>query len=501
MSHALVVGVAEYELQGVSNLPECICDAAAIGDALQQECFFDASNIQILKGAVSLASFYSGLESLLSHNADTVVFYFSGHGHLSRNSEVDLVLSDQLLPASQIVELCRRSCQTSWLIFDICHAGAVSFNAEPFEYLEAKAGEGCVLFAACAPDMFSYINPDSHYSVFTELLVQAIHIARRNKGNISLSDIERALHCLVKNRNQHTNRYQQPLLLHSSAGPIMFHDPNYTPFQWKANRLPETELFEIKEIEPCFADCKRYSFKVLAKTHLTQELLIQELPKLITMLKECEAYDTESQQRRWEAKQTEVLFINFAENEEDYINSLFSYCAIWSIRHQDEKLGKGIWCDEAQCWIHEQWPSEALNEMRRFYKEGTVSDLTAIEQAKYALSKITTCASELFLAGDHWLGGLISTDVFSKVIERNQKPIEEGLEAALQIGYPSKKLRTLENQIIDLAGALRDLPLFFLGNGRIGRTEENLKQCFDITRRRYDNARIKIAEIIDSDAL
>lgn len=501
MSLALIVGVSKYDLQGASALPACVRDAAIMSDTLQRECFFDASNIRILKGTVSLASFNSELEILLSHGDDTVVVYFSGHGALSRNHEVNLVLSDGLLPASSIVDYCRHSCQTSWLIFDMCHAGAIAFDAEPLGSLNAKAGEGCALFASCAPDTVSYIDPESPYSAFTNMLVEAMRITRCKAGIKSLSDIERTLHCLVKNRNQNTRNYQHPLLLHSSVGPIMFRDPTYNPYQWHADKLPETELFEVKKVEPCFADRKRCSCKVMAKTCLTQESIIQGLPKLIELLKEYEVYDTDLQQRQWEAKETEVLFIYFAANEDDYINSLFPYCAIWSKQQQNEKLGRGTWCDKTQCWIDEQWTSSILDEMRQLYIEGAVSDSVAIQRARDILNKVATCASGVFLAGDRWLGGTINTDEFTEVIRANQEQIEEGLEAALQIGYSSKILKPLEDQIIDLAGALRDLPLFFLGNGRIGRTEDNLRQCFNITRNRFDNARIKIAEIVDSVAL
>lgn len=501
MSHALVVGVSKYKLPGFHDLPACARDAAVINDTLQRECFFDAKNIRILKGEVSFATFCSELEVLISAGIDTLVVYFSGHGDLTKENEVYLVFSDGLLAASSIVEYCRRSCQTTWLIFDMCHAGAIPFSAESFGNLSAKAGEGCALFASCAPDAFSYIDSKSPYSAFTNMLVEAMCITRCNQGVRSLPDIERALHCLIEKRNQSTEKRQRPLFLHSSAGSIMFHDPGYIPYRWYAGKLPETELFIVKKVETCFADRKRYSCKVLAKTHLDYKSIIQELPKLIDLLREYETYDTELQQRQWKGKETEVLFIYFAANEDDYLNSLFPFCAIWSNQQQDEKLGRGVWCDESQCWICEQWTSSKLNEMRRLYAEGAVSDSVAIQQAKVVLDMVATSASTVFLAGDRWLGGLISIDKFSEVIEANQKQIEESLEAALQIGYPTKILRQLEDQIIDLAGALRDLPLFFLGNGRIGRTEENLKQCFNITRRRYDNARIKIAEIVDSIAL
>ena len=479
-------------------MPACERDATIMSDALQHECFFEANSIRILKGTVSLASFCSELEASLSHGIDTVVVYFSGHGALSKSHEVNFVFSDGLLPASSIVEYCRRSFQTSWLIFDMCHAGAIPFDAEPLASLSAKAGEGCTLFVSCAPDAVSFIDPESPYSAFTNMLVDAMRITRCKAGIKSLPDIERALHCLAKKRNQNTGNYQYPLFLHSSVGSIVFHDPAYIPYRWHADKLPETELFEVKNIEPCFADRKRYSCKVVAKKDLSHKSIIQELPKLIELLREYEVYDTERRQHQWETKETDVLFIYFAANEDDYINSLFPYCAIWSIDHQDERLGRGTWCDKAQCWIDEQWTPSMLEEIRRLYIEGSVPDSVAIQQARDVMGRISTCASVVFLAGDRWLGGIISTDKFSEIIEANQSQIEESLDTALQIGYPSENLKPLEDQIIDLAGALRDLPLFFLGNGRIGRTEENLKQCFDISRRRYNNARLIIAKIVDS---
>lgn len=496
-NHALLVGVSDYEPIGVSNLPACLNDTEAMNNALQQACYFDATNIQVLKGRVPKADFNTELELMLSLDGDMAVVYFSGHGSLLENGEVNLVLSDGYRSASSIVDLCRKAHKTTWLVFDMCYAGAISFRIEPFSELNAKAGEGCALFASCAPDKFSYIDPGSSCSAFTSMLVEAMDIARCKEGTKSLPDIERALHCLVKTRNQNTSRQQQPLLMHSTAGPIVFHNPNCTPYQWNADQLPKTTAFEVVRIEPCFADRKRYSCKVLAKSLLNRELLIQELPKLISKLQEYEVYDTRLQEQRWKTQQTQVLFIYFAANEDDLINSLFPFCVIWSREGKNEKLRRGTWCDEVQCWIYEQWTSDRLNEMRSFYEKNTISDASAIHLAAESLKETANCASELFAIGDRWLGGIVNIDDFSEAIKSSQEHIEKSLDAALQIGFPSQRLRALEEHIIDLAGALRDLPLFFLGKGRLGRSDENLEQCFIITRRRYDNARMKIAEIID----
>lgn len=499
-SCALVVGVSEYELLGFSDLPACINDTLTFSEASRQECYFDASDIRVLNGRAAVGDFRSELETLLLQNADTVVIYFSGHGNLSGNNEVDLVFTDGTLSASSLIKRCQCSCQASWLILDMCHAGAVSLDAKPFEDLNAKAGEGCVLFASCSPDMVSYVDSGSPYSAFTTMLVEAMRIARCKEGHKCLPDIERALHCLVRNRNMHTSYYQRPLSLHSSVGPIRSHNPDCIPFQWHASPLPVTEFFEVKKVEPCFADRKRYSCEVVAKTHLDRNTLIQGLPELVGLLRTYETYDTKLQQQRWEGERTQVLFIYVAASNTDYLNSIFPFCVTWSTQGCNEKIGRGTWCDEVQCWIKEQRTPDDLEEMRRLHAEGSISDEAAIQQAKDSLNRIAVCASEVFIAGDYWLGGLKNTDEFSEIVKANKDQIEEALGAALQIGFPSENLRPIEDLIIDLAGALRDIPLFFLGCGRAGRSEENLRQCFDITRRRYDSARMKIAEIFDSGA-
>lgn len=499
--HALLIGVSEYESISASNLPGCLNDVEIMSNALQQSCYYDAANVRVLKGEVSKADFNSELDLMLSLNCDVAVVYFSGHGALSDKGEVDLALSDGRLSASSIIKLCRKANKTTWLIFDMCYAGAVSFCVEPFGELNARAGKGCAVFAACAPDKSSYIDLGSSCSAFTHMLVEAMSIAQCKEGTKSLSDIERALHCLVKIHNQNTSRQQQPLLLHSSVGPIVFRDPNYTPYKWEADQLPETSTFKVVQIEPCFADRKRYSCEVLAKLPLNHELLARELPELISKLRKYEIYDTKLQEQRWRTSQTQVLFIYLATSEEDLINSLFPYCVIWSKEGKDEKCRRGTWCDEAQCWICEQWTSDGLKAIRDLHEENTISDTTAIRLAEESLSEITSCASELFAIGDRWLGGLVTTDEFSEAIESNQEDIEKSLKTALQIGYPSQRLRALEEYVIDLAGALRDLSLFFLGKGRLRRSAENLRQCFIIARKRYENARMKIAEIVESELL
>ena len=53
-NHALLVGVSDYEPIGVSNLPACLNDTEAMNNALQQACYFDATNIQVLKGKMCI---------------------------------------------------------------------------------------------------------------------------------------------------------------------------------------------------------------------------------------------------------------------------------------------------------------------------------------------------------------------------------------------------------------------------------------------------------------
>lgn len=496
---ALIVGVSEYKLSGAQNLPACAKDAELMSVALQQHCYLETANMHVMRGEVTIASFIAQLDLLLSHNSDTLIVYFSGHGCLLENGESSMVFSDGILPASTIVGRCRSTYRTSWLIFDMCHAGALSFEVEHFSKLNAKAGEGCALFASCAPDMSSYIDPGSSCSAFTEMLVKAMRISQCREGGRSLPDIERSLRCMVKNRNQRTDYPQQPLLLHSSVGPIVFQDPNYIPYRWDANELPETDFFEVAQVEPCFADRKRYSCKVLLKNSTTQESLLRELPKLINELRNYEIYSTDLQQRKWQNKPTQVLFIYFAHSKEDLANGLFSHWAIWSEMGRNEKLRHGEWHEDAQCWIDELWTSNALGMMRQHYESGSVEDAVAIQQTQDALKEVSACATKLFLDGDRWLGGLISVNEFSEKIAASQEHIEKALDLALQIGYPSQRLRSLEDQIVDLAGALRDLPLLFLDKGRFGRSDENLEDCFLITKQRYDNARMRIAKIVEEE--
>lgn len=496
-TNTLIVGVSEYKVSGAQDLHACTRDAELMRAALHRDCFIKTADMKVMSGEVTVENFSTQLDLALSHHSNTLIVYFSGHGYLSESGGVSLVLSDGLLSASTIIERCRKSSRTSWLIFDMCHAGAISFKVDYLDELNAKASAGCALFASCAPDMMSYIDPGSSCSAFTKMLVRAMGIAQCREGAKSLSDIEHALRYLVKIRNQSTDCPQQPLLLHSSVGPIMFHDPSFIPYQWQANKLPETDFFEVLRVEPCFADRKRYICKVLMKDPTDRESLMRELPKLISKLRNYEVYDTSLQQQKWEACPTQVLFIYLALSKKDFVNGLFSHCVIWSEMGRSEKLGRGEWHGDAQCWIDELWTPSALNMMRQHYENGSINDAVAIQQTKDALREISITASELFLEGDQWLGGIISTDEFSEKIAADQERIEESLELALRIGYPSQRLRPLENQIIDLAGALRDLPLFFLGKGRIGRSDENLEDCFLLTKRRYDSARMKIAEIVE----
>ncbi|MDX2253983.1 MAG: caspase family protein [Pseudanabaenaceae cyanobacterium bins.39] len=209
---ALVVGINNYNYNGLRNLSAPANDAEAIAQRLEKygnfkvKRFPEAIDGETLKPFVSttkeftLVALEKALEELFDPDSkqypDTALFYFSGHGLIKRRGEGFLATSDtnpdmglnglslawlrKLLQDSPIKQ------QILWL--DCCHSGAILNMSEADAGALGNARDRC--FIAASRDFeVAYQAIGSPYSVLTKAILDAMDSERTSSKGLDSYDL------------------------------------------------------------------------------------------------------------------------------------------------------------------------------------------------------------------------------------------------------------------------------------------------------------------------
>ena len=91
MKRALVVGIDDYPMHPLSG---CINDAASVATLLEKN--GDGSpnfSVKLLKNEVSTTALHEALVELFKSDADTVVFFFAGHGVINLETQAGFIVT------------------------------------------------------------------------------------------------------------------------------------------------------------------------------------------------------------------------------------------------------------------------------------------------------------------------------------------------------------------------------------------------------------------------
>jgi len=192
---ALIVGVSDYSQTEHKDLAFCVNDISAVEKAFINGLNVEASNIYTCgkTGAVSRKELASACANLMTISScdDTVLFYFSGHGAVSRTGH-QLELSDTHVKTQEMIAFLESVPAKNKVIFlDCCMAGDFTVNVPAVFNLNSTAdefaGNGYAVIASSGASQISYGHPEKSLSLFTSFLCEVLtstHFIKEGKKSL-----------------------------------------------------------------------------------------------------------------------------------------------------------------------------------------------------------------------------------------------------------------------------------------------------------------------------
>jgi Caspase domain len=226
--HALLIGVGSYAALPRWDVPMTAADAQAVAAALRDPalCGYPAEQVTLLTDrAATRDGILAALDALAARAGvdDTIVLFFSGHGHYDDHGGYCLTTHDTRLTASRMVADGTAVSQVALIeklralraarvlcLFNACHAGAISpvlGDEEPLPGVNPPAqtsaallatGAGRVVISACREHQYAFVG-DGPLTIFTQALVEGLRgdgVTSRS-GYISLFDLYTGLYSAV----------------------------------------------------------------------------------------------------------------------------------------------------------------------------------------------------------------------------------------------------------------------------------------------------------------
>ena len=187
---AILLATEEYK--NFSKTSYCHADANQLRSVLVDECDYADQHVMLRllspTDSMTPGTLLDDIERLVAGatNGDTVLFYYSGHGHL-HTGKTYLVLphtergryEQTALPIDDIANRLRVPGQVNVRIFDTCHSGLDVRDGEMDARGFTRAilddrTHGWVTLASCSEDEFSYPDAGSGHGVFTGALCEVL---------------------------------------------------------------------------------------------------------------------------------------------------------------------------------------------------------------------------------------------------------------------------------------------------------------------------------------
>ncbi|WP_236823185.1 caspase family protein [Bhargavaea massiliensis] len=344
---ALITGVSNYNMEGAPDLPFCKNDLAAMENSLSVGLKLDRTDIIKCgeSGNLTVEEFnkeLSKLSSTLNKN-DTLLFYFSGHGH-NIDQQHYLVLSDDFISTNELIRKLEKIQAKSKVIFlDCCFSGnfTVGNTSETdFEKMMSDFyGRGYAVLASSSANQVSYRHPSKPMSLFTSFLCDAIkNKSLVKKGKVTLNDIQKLTSLYLDVWNKKNPQFsQKPIFKKNMGGTIFFEVDEYTPYP-KSCIYYESEQFSIYDVEPLHTGkLKRYAVKVTLNEPLSLEEISNVSNMVKNIIKSAEVYNNKISEERWKGKPTNIIWIYYGFDESDMNRGNFICHTTWCDEYQDKE--------------------------------------------------------------------------------------------------------------------------------------------------------------------
>lgn len=185
MKKALVVGIDDYPSAPLNG---CVNDATAIAKILEKN--GDGSpnfSVKKIVSNVSSVVLHDSVEELFRGDAETVLFFFAGHGILNQDTNAGYIVSQNGIKGSwgmslsEILNMANKAypkIKSTVIILDSCHSGFAGELSGLGNDNITVIGNGVTILTACHREGTA---SESHgHGIFTELLLDGLNGSAAN---------------------------------------------------------------------------------------------------------------------------------------------------------------------------------------------------------------------------------------------------------------------------------------------------------------------------------
>lgn len=182
MKRALVIGIDDY---GDNSLKGCVNDAIEIGSVLETN--GDGSpNFSVVRllsntDTVTITTVMEALEQLFASEAETVIFYFAGHGVLNTVTSTGYLITQDgtkhnwgvsLADLLAMANKAHPKIKSTVIILDSCQSGAFGEVGALGDVQASVIGNGVTILTACHKE--GYAAETNGHGTFTSILLDGI---------------------------------------------------------------------------------------------------------------------------------------------------------------------------------------------------------------------------------------------------------------------------------------------------------------------------------------
>jgi len=232
---ALLIGVSDYT-SGFAPLPSAVKDAQAMQGVLEHSDIGGFDRVQRLENP-DRQSMEDAIEALFTscRKDDLVLLFFSGHGvkddggglylaaHNARKDERGRLVKSRAVAAGlvvQFMENCKSKRQV--IILDCCFSGAFAEGMKvkddgSVDVKNQLGGEGRVILTSSTAMQYSFEQPDSDLSIYTQHLVEGIQTGDADQDRDGFIGVNE-LHDYAKRRVQEIKPEMNPEIYLAKEG-------------------------------------------------------------------------------------------------------------------------------------------------------------------------------------------------------------------------------------------------------------------------------------------
>ena len=463
--YTLLAAIGDYDAElGLTNLDCAAHDLDIMTQALTSGLKIDADNIRRLgaDGVVSTMSFARSIaefESMLTE-ADTFIFYFSGHGQ-----KRELMFSDGGITIKSIIDYVQKlPAKQKIVILDCCYSGQATAGAiKEFSYeasIAAFAGSGIAVLASCSADGTARLTDDGYCSLYTQIIYFAL-ISRRKirEGKISLTDISDEIRYLTDQWNQsHPGKEQKPIFRENMIGTIYFPVEEYHPYIPQKVYF-ETEDYTVHHVKPLSTGTQKRlaAFVILKKD---DDSVIPGVTKqIVSQILYSDVYSSKQSEDRFHGKPADVIWCYFGHDEADLVRSNHFAYTIWT---GDEKL--------QETYYRENRNAEIVDDIYVFWNNSyqTVKDLQESKSSEEEIiAEYRKLGNMLIAHAEPYIKDLEEVEngtiSFVAVKAANREWVQEVRQLFFKLADAETapvRVHDWAEAVLDMAGWVADLSLF-----------------------------------------